>query len=58
MFSGRVIRVPLAQGAVFVEQYLGVPYGQPPVGDKRFVMPQTASRWLNMQAVDATKWVS
>lgn len=37
-----------------VEVYLGIPYGTPPVGSKRFMMPQTAAKWTNT-VKDATK---
>ena len=28
-----------------VDVYLGIPYGQPPTGDRRFMPPQTKSKW-------------
>uniref|UniRef100_A0A915IRR1 Carboxylesterase type B domain-containing protein n=1 Tax=Romanomermis culicivorax TaxID=13658 RepID=A0A915IRR1_ROMCU len=55
--KGRLLRLTLADGQTqVVEQYLGVPYGQPPLNDKRFVMPQTVGKWTNLPAKDATRF--
>ncbi|VDP04855.1 unnamed protein product [Soboliphyme baturini] len=50
---GRSVQLPYA-GLPQVEQYLGIPYGAPPVGSRRFMMPQTATKWTNT-IKDATR---
>lgn len=51
--KGRVVQLGIP-GLQPVEQYLGIPYGQAPTGEKRFVMPQTASKWTNTAVKEAT----
>ncbi|XP_061558509.1 neuroligin-3-like isoform X1 [Phycodurus eques] len=46
----RGLRVPVPSEVLRpVDQYLGVPYGAPPVGDKRFMPPDQPSAWSGIK---------
>lgn len=50
--EGRVINLNIP-GLGPVEEYLGVPYASPPVGQKRFMPPNSAAKWSATK--DATR---
>ncbi|GJQ67152.1 hypothetical protein Trydic_g8066 [Trypoxylus dichotomus] len=49
---GIVVKTRLRGGYVPVEQYLGIPYAAPPVGQLRFMPPQASPHWEGNKIAD------
>ncbi|KAL1423111.1 hypothetical protein MTO96_021491 [Rhipicephalus appendiculatus] len=50
--AGDVVGKRLRANGIDVDAYLGIPYGQPPVGERRFMKPLPATPWSGVFRAD------
>nr|XP_022919019.1 uncharacterized protein LOC111427894 [Onthophagus taurus] len=52
---GIIVQKRVEDRVIVVEQYLGIPYAKPPVGDLRFMPPVNALPWTGIKYADVLK---